>query len=699
MLSPEAFRTEYSDEALAAELPDSPVGSLRDIQYLYGKLYTLATTGGGEYAPYLTPDAAGDLIDTDDSLVVVRVDLSAEQPQLADDDRGPVHVTRYTDDLVTEVAHCKYAAARGIDHSVTHQAGRNSDPEKLARYAKERLTKWAVDDVVQDAAAEHDSGWIIDGLATLGENEESLDRIETELTDALDGESATALLTVQVSLDGEEYLWPGQRDVFLSAMRERKLSKLVTKNKANDSSGEAIDIVTGAQTRTVGTADDPQNHFLGKQREKFPGLDVEQAWRSHPISEDSAVTVMNADAFTDACSFYALGAKVFYLPYPFGTITPEDARNLYRLLYDTLDDDGLNPVEAAYTKERGGDDVFEDAELRFYVSAVLAHQTSRYDVVGETLNGRLFYPRQLALAHNAVAETEPFTDDEWTAPLPTSENWALLAGSDDQLDSVTTGWYFTQTFAEHDDDEAAEDDPRIDALVAVLSGESIAVEQLLDEYTDRITADADDDDRDGFPVFRVASQFAQLCALADDELDLLSTTDDAKEPITREPTYETPPMETVEAILPDGGNPGESKLESFIEQTPAIAPSDDDDTTDQRRGAFLLGALVGAVGNYQGYDLGRSTTLIDQFPVKSITRTRIKKVTQEAIGKTVTYTREESRTVTKFDHIVERLRRTVLNPEPDEWVLDTDDLRFYYALGVTYGMNDRATSNETDEET
>jgi len=159
-------------------------------------------------------------------------------------------------------------------------------------------------------------------------------------------------------------------------------------------------------------------------------------------------------------------------------------------------------------------------------------------------------------------------------------------------------------------------------------------------------------------------------------------------------------METVEAILPDGGNPGESKLESFIEQTPAIAPSDDDDdTTDQRRGAFLLGALVGAVGNYQGYDLGRSTTLIDQFPVKSITRTRIKKVTQEAIGKTVTYTREESRTVTKFDHIVERLRRTVLNPEPDEWVLDTDDLRFYYALGVTYGMNDRATSNETDEET
>jgi len=156
-------------------------------------------------------------------------------------------------------------------------------------------------------------------------------------------------------------------------------------------------------------------------------------------------------------------------------------------------------------------------------------------------------------------------------------------------------------------------------------------------------------------------------------------------------------METVEDILPDGGNPGEAKLESFIEQTPAIAPTEDgDDTTDQRRGAFLLGALVARSGTIRGTTSDVRPPLIDQFPVKSITQTRIKKVTQEAIGKTVTYTREEGRTVTKFSHIVERLRETVLNPEPDEWVLDTDDLRFYYALGVTYGMNDRATSNNED---
>jgi CRISPR-associated protein Cas8b/Csh1 subtype I-B len=700
MLSPEEFREEYPEAELADELPDSPVGSLRDIQYLYGTLYTLGTTGGGTYAPYLTPDAAGDLLDTADSLIVVRVDLSGDEPRLATDDPGPVWVTRYSEDRVEKVAHCKYPAARGIDHSVTHQAGRNSGPEKLARYATERLTKWAIDEVVRETADEHEDGWMIEALAGLGEDEDVIAAIEEGVKRELGGESATALLTVQVKTDADgTYRWPGDLDVFLEAMRRRKLSKLVTKNKADDSSGEATDLVTGESARTVGTSEDPLNYFLGKQREKFPGLDIEEAWRTHPISEDAAVTVMNAETFVEACTYRTFGAKVYYLPYPFGRVSPADAHDLYQLLHTAAEDEGSTPIEDAY-RER--DVLFGETELRFYVSAVIPHQMSRYDVFGETLNGRLFYPVALAREHNAVVGTDAFVPgDEWTAPLPTHDNWELLAGSDDQLHSVATGWYFAQTFAERDDDAATADDPRIDALVAVLGGGSISVESLLGEYVDRIGAEETADEPEGFPSFLVASQFAQLCALAADDLDLLSTTDAGKRPITREPTYDTHDTKTMEEILADGGNPGATTLESFIEETPALAPTDGADLTiaDQRRGAFLLGALVGAVGNYQGYDLDRSTTLVDQFPVKSITRNRIKKVTQEAIGKTLTYTRSEGRTVTKFDHIVERLRETIVNPDPDEWSLDTDDLRFYYALGVTYGLNDRAKSSTDTADT
>lgn len=697
MLTPEEFREEYDDAELASELPDSPISSLRRIQYLYGKLYTLGTLGGGEYAPYLTPDAANDLIDTDDSLIVVRVDLSGDEPKLADDDRGPVWVTRYADELVQKVAHCKYPAARGIDHSVTHQAGRNSDPEKLGRYATERLTKWATDSVVQDVATESDDGWIIEELAELGNREGVSEQIHREVANALGGESTTALLTVQVKTDeGGEYRWSGEIGVFLEALRARKLSKLTTKNKATDSSGTALDLVTGETRRTVGTAEDPQNYFLGKQLEKFPGLDIEEAWRTHPISEDAAITVMNAQEFVDACTYSTFGARVYYLPYFRGVPTPESARDLYQILYrSATDDEGMTTVERAYREWHGNDAI--DRKLRFFVSAVMPHQMSRYDVFGETMTGRLLYPVALAREHNHLVDTTSAfrSDGDRTAPMPTHESWRLLAGDERRLASVSNGAYFLQTFAEREDTDASADDPRIQALVAVLSGDSIPVGTLLEEFVDRIVAEETDQDTP-FPTFRVASQFAQLCALAAEDLDLIKTTDPGKESITKEPTYSEFTTMTAEQILADGGNAAAEKLETFLDETPALSPESDHPVTTQRRSAFLLGVLIGEVGGYQNYNENRSTTMIDQYPVQSITQNRIKKVTQEAIEKTITYTRQRDRTITLFEHVVESLRSTIVRPDPEDWEIDTDDLRFYYALGVTYGMNDHPDWDQFD---
>jgi CRISPR-associated protein Cas8b/Csh1 subtype I-B len=710
MLSPDEFREEYPADELEAELSDSPVGSLRDLQYLYGKLYTLATTGRGKYAPYLTPDVAGDLVDTDDSLIVVRVDVSGDEPRLSDDDLGPVQVTRYTDELIQEVGHCKYPAARGIDHSVTHQAGQNSDPEKLARYAKKRLTKWAVDGVVAETADDHPDGWIIERLGEIGEDDAALETIEETIIRKLGGESATSLLTVQVKTESDgEYQWPGDLDVFNEAMRQRKVSKLVTKNKATDSSGDATDLVTGQPARTVGTAEDPQNYFLGKQLENFPGLDIEGAWRSHPISEDAAITIMNAETFVEACTYRTFGAKVYYLPYVFGRLRAEKAHRLYELLYRTAEEEETTPIEDAYREERRK--TIDERDFRFYVSVVMPHQMSRYDVFGETLNGRLHYPKQLAIAHNQFMQTvSAFNRDhytEWTAPLPTNQNWGLLETNDEQLHAISTGWYFRQTFTERDDDEADADDPRIEALVSVLSGQAISVDVLLEEYVGRIIDDETDDEQyEGFPRFLVASQFAQLCVLADEDLKLLQTADPSKDQITQQPSYDTTTMPPLEEIpIADGGHPAAPKLESFIAETPALSAAHDDDpqsVTSQRRGAFLLGALVGDIGSYQEYSEDRSTTLIDQYPVKSITRSRIKKVTQETVAKTLTYTRQEKKQRgnypgTKADHIVDRLRDTIIDPDPENWEIETDDLRFYYALGVTYGMNDHPWNRaETD---
>jgi len=718
MLSPDEFREQYPAEELEAELPDSPIGSLRDVQYLYGKLYTLATTDGGKYAPYLTPDEADDLIDTDDSLIVVRIDLSGDEPQLADDSRGSVWITRYTKDHIPLVAHCYYQnRGAGIDHSITHKSGQDKSPERLGEYAKHRVTRWPSEDAVQDLAEEHSEGWIITDLNRIGDSDEITDEIKTSVQRQIDGDQ-TSLITVKIKTEPDgEFQWPSEIEIIMEGMRRQRLSKLVTKNKAKDSSGQAVDLITQQNTRTVGTAQDPINYYLGKQVEKFPGLDIDEAWRSHPVSEDSALTLMKAEQFVETCAYRTFGAKVYYLPYIFGNPSVEELNELYTILYNSIiEDSDKMPIERAYEKQQ---DMFGEDRLRFYITAVMPHQNSRYDVFGETLNGRLHYPKELAFTHNRLVESisafNRAPDAEWTAPLPTNKKWDLLESNDQQLRSVSTGWYFYQTFAERDDDEADADDPRIEALISVLSGEPIAADMLLEEYVDRIIDEqTDDEEHEGFPSFLVASQFAQLCALADDDLDLLKSTDPSREPITREPTYDTYTMPSLDEIpIADGGHPAAPKLESFINETPALSPEHDDDSdsvTSQRRGAFLLGALVGDIGSYQEYSEERSTTLVDQYPVKSITRSRIKKVTQETIAKTLTYTRQEKKQQgnypgTKADHIVDRLRNTILDPDPEEWEIETDDLRFYYALGVTYGMNDHPwnrdetdTSDSTTEE-
>ncbi|NLV11151.1 type I-B CRISPR-associated protein Cas8b/Csh1 [Halomicrobium mukohataei] len=697
MLEPRAFRKKYPPEQLEAELPERPISSLRDIQHLYGRLYTLATAGGGDYAAYLTPDQAKDLIGAEESLIAVRVDLTGSQPAL--DAQQPVDVTQYTEGHVQNVAHCKYNAARGIDHSVTHRSGRNSDPEKLARYACERLTKWATDDVVQSVADDHPDGDVVRGLATVGEDEDALDRIRAAVQTELGG-STTALLTVQVRREADgEYEWPGEIPVFNEAMRARKLSKLVSKGQATNSAGEATDLVSGERTRTVGTAEDPLNYFLGKQMEKFPGLDPDEAWRIHPISEDGAVTLMNAEAFVDACTHRTFNADVYYLPYFLGRPTPGETYKLYTVLYKMAQADDPNPIQEFYDRFDGDADK-KGGRLRFYVAAVMKHQMSRFDVYGETLNGSLYYPTEVARQHDQVTGSWVFDEDaavnaDHTPPLPSTTEWPLTDPSDPNTtvrQMVASGEYLFRTFPFIDDDtDATVDDERIDVHVSILSGEPVPRQQLVSAYVQRLL----DRDGDGVPELLVTSQFAQLCALENAGLVTTARTG-TESTLIDGPDYHAMQPDSART---DGGTVAldrTEKLESFIDQTDGL-----DDP--ERRGAFLLGALVGQVGTFQRSYHDRSTTVIDQYPIKAMTKTKVKRITQQVIDKDVVYSREFAKrsdsniNSTMYKEITNGIVKAMAESDPDQWEISTDDLRFYYALGVTYGMNNTTTDDENSD--
>jgi CRISPR-associated protein Cas8b/Csh1, subtype I-B/HMARI len=696
---PSTFEKRYSDdEKLASELPDRPITSLRDLQYVYGRLYTLATAGGGEYAAYLTPEKSTDLFDEPESLLYLRVDLSGDKPRLDPDQ--PIGVESYGEEKVEAVAHSWFNAGKGFDHSVTHRTGKNKEPEKVAEYLHERLTAWAADDVIQEAVADHEDGWIVDALAELGESEGLRERIETAVEEQLDGKT-TALTTVAVKLEPDgEYLLPGEASsVFNEAMRARKRSKLVSKGEATDSIGEATDLVTGNRGPTVGTAEDPLNYFLGKQLEKFPGFDPDEAWRTHPVSEDVAVTLMNASTFVDACDYYTMGANVYYLPYFFGRLGPADARDLYGLLYDLVHAGEMSPLESAYRSYQDTPRLQEVGErFRFYVAAVMEHQTKRFDVFGDSMDGTLFSPVELTRAHQRVLQSWLYDaegDADHPGPglravFPTPDNWDIFVPEESALLSIlATGWYFEQTFAPADDDDASADDYRIRALVAVLSGEPLDVEMVLTEYVERLL----EDEGEEFPSFRVSAQYAQLCALA--EAGLL-TGRDAYEPVTepRQLTHNhTDDMQQDTPARADGGNVAaarETKLEQFLEQTPALA-----EDQPERRGSFLLGALVGQVTGYQQVSEGRSTTLIDQYPIKAVTESKLKRLASDVLDKNVIYSRENNMSGTMYREVVDRLVTTLPRIDIDgDWELDTTDLRFYYSLGVAYGMNNWASSDD-----
>lgn len=691
MLSAQEFQDTYSKNELSKKLPDRPISSLRDIQHLYGLLYTLGTAGSDEYAAYLTPDAAGDLLDEEESLIIVRVDLSTDTPTLDPDQ--PVRIRSYSRDFVASVGHCKYEAARGIDHSVTHQSGRGSKPEKLARYAKERLTEWPTDDDVEKAAESHEQQWIIDRLAKLGQDEETLDRIEQNVKEKLSGKT-TALITVRARVEENgDFLWPGDIPVMKEGMKQRVQAKLRAKGKATNSTGEATGIVSHKQTQAVGTAEDPLNYFLGKQLEKFPGFDPDESWRSHPISEDSAVTIMKAGPFSEACTYSTYGATIYYMPYFLGHITPEEAYQLYGLLTrakkNASGDAGrMTPIEQAY-EEIGHEAVeAEDDRLRFFLSVVMKQQMARYDVFSDTLNARLIYPVSLARTHEEllqswVLDVHEESSPKISPPLPTNDEWSLLQRGT-YLNKVSTGAYFYATFKHGDSDRDADaDDERIQALAAVLYGGKIAVSTVLKSYVDRLL---EEEGGDYFPRFFVASQYAQLCALA--QTGFLEANREEVTSLCLEPDYLNADMNSVSnQDVADDGNAShaalrDAKLDAFIEQTPAF-------DHPERRGVFLVGALVGQIGAYQQSSEGRSTTVIDQYSIKSITKHRLKKITQEVLDKNVVYSRENNMQSTMYAEVVDRLIETLSSceNEPEDWELSTEDLRFYYALGVTYGMN------------
>lgn len=711
------------DEKAIAEVTPDRTQTLPDLQYLYGQLYLLGRYGGegGEVTPYLTPGAAEGFAGEEESLVTVRVDLSGDTPSIEE-----VRVGRYTEDMMLDVAHARTSSGRAVDHGITHMTSANgNEPEKVGEYAADRFTRWPNEDAVAEVGERRREGWIIDDLRELGESDALMESLAETVAERLDDETA-ALVTVQIRrVQDAEWKFPGEVDVLCEALMAQARAKMLSTNEATDAVGESVDMVTGEEGEVVGVADDPMNYYRSKQQGHYPGFDPDEAWRTHPLAERTALVVNAAGPFLDGFRHSMFGVHVYYLPYFRGEMDIERMRALYAMLREVnaAEDDVSSAVRRVYraAEER---DVGDD--LAFWTLVVDQQHALRWNILAEDRAVDGYRLAEAVETHRKTLDAPIYDESNTFAsvfPLYDADEYEWATNVTDRgalVRRFADGRFIDRTFpfAVSENDVTA-DTMRSRAQIGLVTDEkSVDAGWLVEQYVARIEQSADGE---GIPETLIGAQLAQMGTLA--ALGVLDARDDNDEPLTHAPTYMTEENEETDDTAieehrdgteGDGGggdgNEGddrgettsaaddgeeetardrrERKLLKFIDEHPPLAD-------DERCATFLLGVLVGQLSQYQAIE-GRGRTMADKTPVRGVSKEKLRRMLVEAIDKDIAYRTENRYTSLLYSETVRELVEHILRVPIEAWEIPTEQVRYFYALGVGYGLSGGSDS-ETEE--
>ena len=728
-----ASASPLDSEKLDALLPTGPVHSLRQVQAVYGALAEAASGGSTppgqeEYSLYFTPSELEPFIASDEDeerfLVSVRVDLTGDSPSYEGIDVVPL-----SREVAPRLGLSRYPWGRGIDHSITRCGSKTSgsDASTVVTYCDECLTRWTNGDggepAVGRVADEHADGWLIHGLAELGANEDVQKRIKRDVEARINGEPrvvATVHLKIDPAdleqppvADEPDWFYPGEVPVFNEGMRARKTWKLVSKNIDNGASeGEAACMVTGENGHVVGTAEDPFALFTIQHTEKFDELDREQSWREHPVSADAAPLLDAGTGLLDACRKTRNGLGVYTLPY-FTTLTRERAAVLHRVLTELQDADLGERHPMVWLQEqveehadKTGDESLVNA-LRFYVVAIRDDQGDIF-VFNEKPDATIYPPRDIAEAHLEALHGRTFghigfeRPDDWRHIRTNIRPQTIVSG-------IVSGSYAQDTvsFTEGTDGAMA-NEPSEWLAFAMLAGERIDREWLLDQYVTRLAQQRERDDESRLAENHVLTQFAQLDALAGagllaspDERENRQRTANMDDTLTTsgvsDPIAELPGIEELTANgVPSLAEIREYRLHEFLAERPEL--NKDDDESAERRGAFLIGVLLGELSTHQRRDRGMNRTFANRYQAEDVTFGQLAKIMTELLSKDSVYEAEQrySQDGSCFPETSGRLSELAGNP-PTGWSLSLPDVRFHFALGVTYGLHARNRAFELRE--
>jgi hypothetical protein len=422
------------------------------------------------------------------------------------------------------------------------------------------------------------------------------------------------------------------------------------------------------------------------------------------VSDDAALLLDAGTGLLDACRETRNGLGVYTLPY-FTTMSDERAKLLYRTLSELQDTDLGEEHKVVWLQRKieehadsTGDDSLVDA-LRFYIITIRDDQGDIF-VFNEEPDATIYPPREISNAHIDVLSSRSFSEIGFSQP----DNWRHIQPVTSQKNIVSNilgGSYAEDTvsFTEGTDGAMA-NEPNEWLSFAMLAGKQINRGWLLDQYVTRLAQQRERDDENRLPKNHVLTQFAQLDALAKaglltdsdgrengrrtTDMDNSTTTDGVSNSLDGFPGIE----ELITEGVPSLTEIREYQLREFLAERTEL--NRDDEESEQRRGAFLVGVLLGQLSTHQRKDRGMNRTFANRYQAEDITRGQLQKVMTELLSKDSIYEAEHkySHDGSCFPETSGRLSDLAGTP-PTEWSLSLPDVRFHFALGVTYGLQMR----------
>lgn len=691
------------DERIEKELLDRRIRSIFDLAYTYGKLQLLADEKRletqnisihSDYLKYMTPshEKITDLFDEPNTCVSVRLSWN-------EDDNSFKYQGLEFEQLSWSVS-AKHGYCRPnnksnqIAHSICQLTSTSGyDLENVASKLAERFTRWPSDEIVEDVRDTHPDGWIINALNEFGESTAStqswISDVSEDITSKLSGQSKfTGLMSVKLDIDGTgEYVPPGEFDVLNEGMKQKKLDRLETLQMSGSktSTGQGVCFITGEESKVYGlTPGSPANFYTGQQEGNFPNLDPSQSWRAKPLSSDAAMAVLKSATMFDEIG-YAVSPdeRIGYYPY-YELMTPIRARDIYHQYMSLSDTDEIPAAVADWAERRSHVYPSVDSnKKRIYALLYEEDQASVYNILNEAKSCKVQHLHELF--------------DEWSNVLSnpfivksvggyTSEedgyDWFL----DDQrsqrefLETIFNGGFFKTVFEQVE--YSGNTGGVFNLTIDLIAGRKVSYRKLLSEYVDNTIARqnwmlGEPNIESAIPSKLLIKQYIHH--------QILSNTDSISTELPAQSLLSY--SENIDNVMFENRT---KRLEAYLESHAAL-----DDP--ERRSLFLLGGLVGRLSQYQRHKLNLSKTLAEQYPVNAVSRNRVRELTQAVLNKNVQYS--EMKNVVINARYTDKLRESVLEKDLDEWKLSTNDARFYYSLGLSYGYSDYAIREDSSDVT